>query len=64
MLIFHQKYVQCCAGYKSFQDVNISCELYVNLFQLIQNVNISFEIFANVFGVCANSYKILLFLAV
>ena len=50
MLIFHWKYVQMCPGYKLFQNVEISFEICVNVFQLIQNVNISFEICANVLG--------------
>ena len=40
-----------CPGHKFFQNVNISFEIYVNVFQLIQNVNISFEICANVSGI-------------
>ena len=51
MLIFNWKYVQMCPGYKLFQNVEISFEIYVNVFQLIQNVNISFEICANVSGI-------------
>ena len=47
MSIFHLKYVQFCPGYKSFQNVIISFEIYVNVFQLIQNVNIPFEKFVN-----------------
>ena len=41
---------------KYFQNVNISFEMFVNVFQLIQNVNISFEICANVWGI-GNSCK-------
>ena len=31
MLIFHLKYVQLCAGYKLFQNVNISFEICANV---------------------------------
>ena len=34
-----------CPGYKFFQNVNISFEICVNVFQLIANVTISFEIY-------------------
>ena len=61
MLIFHWKYEQFCTGYKSLQNVNISLEICVNVFQLIQHVNISFEICANVFGMCADFFKMLIF---
>ena len=46
-----------CPGYKSFQNVNISFEICVNVFQLIQNVNISLEICAKMLGMCADSFK-------
>ena len=36
------------------QNCNISCKIYVNVFQLIQNVNISFEICVNVFQLIQN----------
>ena len=57
MLIFHLKYVQMCPGHKFFQNVNISVEICVNVFQLIQHVNISLEICANVFGSPMDPYK-------
>ena len=41
--------MEFCTGYKLLQNVNISLEICVNVFQLIQNVNISFEICVNVF---------------
>ena len=52
-----------CVRYvcRFFQNVNISFEICVNVFQLIQNVNISFEICANVSGMCADSFKMLIF---
>ena len=61
IVIFHLKYVQMCPGHKFFQNVNISFEICVNVFQLIQNVNISFEICANVSGSCADPFKMLIF---
>ena len=36
--VIRLKYVQFCTGYKLFQNVNISLEICVNVFQLIQNV--------------------------
>ena len=45
------KYLQMCPKSKSVQNVNISFEICVNVFQLIQNVNISLEIYSNVFGI-------------
>ena len=59
--IFHLKYVQMCPGHKFLKHVNISFEICVNVFPLINNVNISFEICANVFGMCADSFKMLIF---
>ena len=32
MSIFHWKYVQMCPGYKLLENVNISFEIYVNVF--------------------------------
>ena len=40
-----------------FENVNISFEICVNVFQLIQNINISIEICANVFGSPMDAYK-------
>ena len=48
-------------GRKSVQNVNISFEICVNVFQLIQNVNISFEICTIVVGSCADPSKMLIF---
>ena len=36
-----------CPGYKVLQNVNISFEICVNVFQLIQNFNIPLEIYVN-----------------
>ena len=52
--IFHLKYVQFCWGYKSLQNVNISFEICVNVFQRIQNVNISLEMCVNVLQLVQN----------
>ena len=57
MSIFHWKYVQFSPGRKSVQNVNISFEIFVNVFQLIQNDNISFEICTIVDGSCADPSK-------
>ena len=53
--------MQFCTGYKYLQNVNISFDICVNVFQLMQHVNISFEICANVLGMCADSFKMLIF---
>ena len=53
--------MQFCTGYKSLQHVTIPLEICVTVFQLIQNVNISFDICTNVSGVCADSFKMLIF---
>ena len=50
MFIFHLKYVPMCQRNKFLQNVYISFEICVNVFQLIQNVNISFKICANLLG--------------
>ena len=47
----------CSGSCKPIQNVDISCEICVNVFQLIQNVNISFEICANVFGSLMDPYN-------
>ena len=47
MRIFNFKYMQMCPGRKSIQNVNISLEICVNVFQLIQHVNIPLEIYVN-----------------
>ena len=43
------------------QTVNISFEIFVNVFQLIQNVNMSFEICTSVAGSCADHSNNLIF---